>query len=158
MKYTIIALFCIVYSTERLFAQHIERAILSPAGSYAEESSVGSLSWTLGEIAVNTLEQEGVVTQGFQQYYLQVLTSVHEQLSDYDIRVFPNPASRYLQIETISDDVKGLQLFSTTGKQLYSNESKKRSYTLDLQSFSHQLMILHVHTEIGTLNYKIVKK
>jgi len=65
---TIIALFSMVLITATAgFSQSIERDVVASSGDYFEGANA-SLSWTLGEIAVETYTAgNNILTQGFQQ-------------------------------------------------------------------------------------------
>ena len=67
MKKTILIFMCLLMVTGNAFCQSVERSVVAGAGDYFE-GTTASLSWTLGEIATETLENGNVVlTQGFQQ-------------------------------------------------------------------------------------------
>ncbi len=72
--------------------------VIASAGDYAEAGSI-SLSWTLGEIAVMTLEKgDLILTQGFQQSY-DLGTGIGLDPIDWQIIAYPNPVANELKIQ-----------------------------------------------------------
>lgn len=65
------------------------QTIVTTSGDFFE-SAQGSFSWTLGEPVSETFSNSSILTQGFQQYYENILSV--EQLSEnlFPI-VYPNP-------------------------------------------------------------------
>jgi len=86
--------FCFLASAD---AQQLSPEVIASAGDYFEQNN-GSLSWTLGEIAIETLNEENaILTQGFQQSNFTMVT-LREIENDYEIRLFPNPTRDILSI------------------------------------------------------------
>lgn len=83
-----------------LFAQSIDMSVIAAAGDYFTNSSTNySLSWTLGETATATLESETfILTQGFQQVFLDGTGIDDFSPIISDISVYPNPTSSKLNI------------------------------------------------------------
>ena len=80
-------------------AQKLE--VVATSGDFYENSSL-SLSWTLGEVAVETLVGDNIIlTQGFQQSKLTVTAIDELQSPGIELTVYPNPTNRFLFIEVI---------------------------------------------------------
>lgn len=78
MKKVLISLCAIV--SEGLFAQTISSTVVSSGGGYSTGSTV-NLSWTLGELATETLSNSNLIlTQGFQQPVEGVTISINLDL------------------------------------------------------------------------------
>ncbi len=89
----ITGLSCLSLST--IYAQQV----ISAAGSHVENDH-GSLSWTLGEVAIETISsQDLILTQGFHQTKLTV-TGINI-VPGYvpDISAFPNPTNGLLNVK-----------------------------------------------------------
>ena len=73
--------------------------VIASAGGYAENGNI-SLSWTLGEIAVNTLYSDNLIlTQGFQQpFTLGTSINLNTEV-DWNIKAYPNPVKNELKIQ-----------------------------------------------------------
>ena len=79
------------------FSQQNTPDVVAASGDYFTNVN-GSLSWTLGEIAIETLNEENaILTQGFQQSNF-TMVSLREIDNDYEIRLFPNPTRDILSI------------------------------------------------------------
>ena len=104
---TIVLLFSFQNQTS---AQSITPDVISNGGEVWINTDVGSLSWTLGEMMVETYSNdENVLTQGFQQNSVQV-SSVKETLP-LTISVFPNPVASTLFVK--SEDIQQYNLLLT---------------------------------------------
>jgi len=80
------------------FSQQNTPDVVAASGDYFTNVN-GSLSWTLGEIAIETLNEENaILTQGFQQSNFTMVT-LREIENDYEIRLFPNPTRDILSID-----------------------------------------------------------
>jgi hypothetical protein len=90
------------------------------SGGNAHKNSSGVISWTLGELVIETFKNEtGIITQGFQQSRLKV-SSVDNILSgSIIITAYPNPAQDFLYIKTESE-IKGLRysVVDVNGKEV----------------------------------------
>jgi hypothetical protein len=107
-------------------ALHVQgqQQVVSSAGNFYSNTS-GSISWTLGEIAIETLTTaNNILTQGFQQSRLTVTGIDDLPVLDFEIVVFPNPASDHLIIRTDKEQHKNLhyQLYDLSGKIILQNK------------------------------------
>lgn len=89
----------VVLATQFTFGQiELSPTVLASAGDYAEADGI-SLSWTLGEIAVMTLEQgDLILTQGFQQSY-KLPDGIDLDPINWQIVAYPNPVGNELKIQ-----------------------------------------------------------
>ena len=95
--YTLVALF---FTVQISFAQEIvlSPTVIASAGGYNTAGDI-SLSWTLGELAVSTLEQgDMILTQGFQQSYPEIIGFNLDPI-DWQIIAYPNPVVENLNIQ-----------------------------------------------------------
>ena len=97
---TISFAFLLVTSTSGLLAQEV----IATSGDF-HESDNGSLSWTLGEIAIETHSNtNNIITQGFQQTKLTI-TSIDEMRKEgISVNIYPNPTSEVISIEVNKTD------------------------------------------------------
>lgn len=154
----------ILYLTSISFAygQGVSPEVVSTAG----DSFVGSniqLDWTVGEVAISTLQSTVQITQGFHQPYYYILETEELPVSIGTIKIFPNPTSDWLEMELrlkesqLVDihlyDMQGKLIWQTTRDGAYILEKKslqnlpKGSYVLSF--------LMHQNQTIQT--YKIEK-
>ena len=109
-----------------LGAQDVDQHVISSAGGYDVSGDI-SLSWTLGELVITTVESAGgdlILTQGFQQSKLIVEGIEINPDLGVEVTVYPNPASDILNIR-FSEALNGetmIYLSGPDGRLIY-NES-----------------------------------
>lgn len=99
------------------------QTVISNGGNY-EETPAGSITWTIGEVSINTIESSGTtITQGFNQDWLQfVNTDVF--IEKININVFPNPTTEYINID--SDKKTELNIYDISSKLVKSEKLEKQ--------------------------------
>ena len=98
-----------------VFSQQMERSILSSAGEVGKTDKM-TLSWTLGELAVNKASSGNFIfTEGFQQGdNNSIIYSTDEKLI-----VWPNPSEDFVSVNwTISEGQNNLCLTDLNGKMI----------------------------------------
>ncbi|MBE9510529.1 MAG: T9SS type A sorting domain-containing protein [Bacteroidetes bacterium] len=134
--------------------------VIATSGDFYENSS-GSLSWTLGEVVIETLSETNfILTQGFQQSKLTVTAINDLQTSGIELSVYPNPTNSFLFIEVKTDKQRDLQinLFDLNGKLILQKKITGSKQTVNMQNYKPATYILKVtegNKEIRT--YQIVK-
>ena len=100
-------------------AQSITPEVVASAGEHFDNGSV-QLSWTLGEVAVQTYDNgSNILTEGFHQPEL-LITSI-EEVSELDmsVNIFPNPTTEFINIEfTVNKTDMVVELFDMHGKEV----------------------------------------
>ena len=136
--------------------------VIATAGDVNENDN-GSISWTLGETVVGTLEtSDGIVTQGFQQSNLEVTTTVEEP-EDLDIQTtaYPNPVQNQLTVEVQNQENLELhyQLFDLNGKLLQEEPVEASRFTLSLGEYPAGQYILQIRSDQELIkSFNIVKR
>lgn len=75
----------------------LSHSVISAAGDYFESTKT-SISWTLGELAVTTLQGDNMIlTQGFQQPF-DIGVGIKQNEMNWTISVYPNPVTDELRI------------------------------------------------------------
>ncbi len=122
----ILSPFVVLFLFFSLNAQDLDQHVISSAGSFDEASDNSiSLSWTLGELVITTVESSGgdlILTQGFQQSKLLIDgIELHPEL-DVEVTIYPNPARDIVNIK-FSEELKGetmILLSGPDGRLLYN--------------------------------------
>ncbi len=140
-------LFLILVLTASVSVKAQQLEVVAASGDFYKNSS-GSLSWTLGEAAIETLSESNyILTQGFQQSKITV-TSVNELPGlDFTISVFPNPASDFLTVKVEKNDgFTGLMyhLYDINGKLLLLKQPEGNETTISLSNFNPSIYFLEV--------------
>lgn len=143
-----------------IFSQNQE--VLTTQGGYTEFDNGESMSWTLGEIAIETISNDELtLTQGFQQStlsYTVISTSVNSALQ-IELSVFPNPTSEVLNLKSeIAPDMK-YQLFDKSGKMVLFNDIENTTETINMAELKASTYILRVIQNQEQLkSFQIIKK
>ena len=135
-----------------LQAQYLSPQVVSSGGGFSTGTSI-SLSYTIGELAVETLTGSGLVlTQGFQQPLELGPDKVEELYPDWKVKTWPNPVLHDLNVQLGPDINKDfvLETYDLTGKlhlvrRIYKPLDSS-PYTLDLSDLSQGLYILNIRT------------
>ncbi len=141
-------------------AQEISQEIISSSGGYSDGSS-GQLSWTLGDLAIETYSTGDVsLTQGFQQPAYEVTTAFENLEYNFAIQVYPVPSSDFITVEF--DEVQNnleVVLYNLQGEIVLSKKVESKTITLDLNYLSPSEYILKIINKEKSLlkSYKILK-
>lgn len=137
MKSIKFILFLCAMCTLNVFSQN--QNVISNGGNY-QESSGGSLTWTIGEVVINTLESPDVhVTQGFNQDWLNFL-NIEVFSEKINVSVFPNPTTEFINIE--ADKKSDLVIYDASGKSVGQYKIDKTDQ-IDLSDFSAGIYYLN---------------
>ena len=131
-----------------LCALHVQgqQQVVSSAGSFHSNAS-GSVSWTLGELAIETLTTaSNILTQGFQQSRLTVTGIGDIPQLDFEIVVCPNPASDHLIIRTDKEQHENLyfQLYDLSGKIILQDRIRETETTIPLNHLRSAVYLLRI--------------
>lgn len=123
MKKTVLLFFVILYYTP-VHCQELSHEVISSAGDYFVGSNV-TLSWTIGEAVIETFTGTNcILTQGFQQPFISVTGIKKLEDKNLKIKVFPNPASDFLNVRFIATEKIDLiiELIDLNGKVLLNEK------------------------------------
>ena len=91
-------------------SQEISPNLLTSSGDFFTQGNY-SLSWSLGEIAIETfITNNAILTQGFQQTNLSTSSIRIADVEDESMQIYPNPASDQLFISIQSELHEDLSL------------------------------------------------
>jgi len=155
---------CLVVSYAN--GQSVSSSVVATAGNSVETADL-NVSWTVGEVAVETLGTEGqtvVLTQGFQQGYFEI-TSIGDPLnSEFNINVYPNPASDFIWIDLKSENKIDaiVEIYNMEGKLVYNKkwEFANGPNKVALDDFNASQYILRVSDSSGKIlqTFKLIKR
>lgn len=146
-----------------LCALHVQgqQQVISSAGNFHSAAS-GSISWTLGELAIETLTTAGnILTQGFQQSRLTVTGIGDIPTLDYEIVVYPNPASDHLIIRTDKEQHENLyyHLYDLSGKIVLQDKILESETTITVNHLKSAVYLLRIIDGTRQVRaFKVVKQ
>ncbi len=137
MKKLIPLFIATLFASQLAYSQDIvlSPTVIASAGSYSEAGGI-SLSWTLGEIAVSTLQQGGItLTQGFQQAYTEGVGFDLDPIR-WQIIAYPNPVNDELklQFDVLEPTDFLIEIQDVTGR-IMSQEKYKEVFPGDIIPF-----------------------
>jgi len=152
-----VLLFLFGQGVEQLNAQEV---ISSNGGTY--KGSTVQLDWTIGEPVIATLTSgTNTLTQGFHQSNLTVTAVDQMAISSITLRVYPNPVSEQLVLETGKGEKQrlSLKLFDITGKLIYQQAVEQPVETVNMQVYvsGHYLLRVFAEDGIPLQTFKVVK-
>jgi len=132
--------------------------VCGSAGEYFAKSA-GSLSWTMGEAVMETLEGSShYFTQGFNQPN-EVITSTEELKKEDKILVYPNPFKTEvnIRINDFTEPVSGT-IYSNTGQALRNFTLNDPVSELRLNDLKPGMYYVRINNSKNTKTFKIIKK
>ena len=85
------------------------------------------------------------------------LITANEELSDMEVKLFPNPTSDKITIQSDSFKNTTLQITDVLGKQLLQQNINKSETILDLSNYSNGQYFLQLERDSKRVVYKIIK-
>lgn len=151
-------LWMILIGINPIFAQSLSPEVFANGGAHSSNNEP-QLSWTIGETVTETFTNSGdQLTQGFHQTKLTI-TLVKDPEPDFELEIFPNPASEYLNLKWVhSMDQMDVQLVTLQGQVIREYpQIPGLQFSLDLSQVAQGPYYLRVvHREMGwAKTYKI---
>jgi len=120
-----------------------EQYILSTSGSQGAFLNNHSMSWTMGEMLIETgTQSDHKFTQGFHQPILK-LTTIQDLQVDLLLEIYPNPATEQLNIQLENfEPGYSFQLYDALGKLLLTEPLLSSNKVIPFNSYSTGLYFL----------------
>jgi hypothetical protein len=135
------------------FGQKVDRYVVAAGGDYFEATST-NITWTLGELAIESFTVGDMfLSQGFQQGNM-VVTSIRGIQAEFVLKAYPNPVVDILIVECEKQDLK-YRIVDLHGKILENGTIRSLSFELDFTSFPSGIYFLWVEEN---QTHKIIKK
>ncbi len=161
----VIVLFSMALFSFSMWGQSLSPTVVASAGDYFDNGTV-SISFTVGEVAVTTLEAGDVIlTQGFQQPFELDVTAVDDQEISWSVKTYPNPVKENLHVKftlekpddftVVVMDLTGKKVFIKKYTQVRSGEVKD----IDFQNFAPGIYLISLTSEDKSVRkiYKVQK-
>lgn len=141
----ILIFFFFFYTFSACFSQAISLSVINSSGGYVK-TGYYQFEWNVGEMALTDemhTSSNLIVTNGFLQSYLlnPGTTNSSLQFGKDEIKVFPNPATSYIEINFFTKQ-KGLlkiEMMNAVGQKIYLHELN--GYGIDL---IHKIPVNHL--------------
>ena len=123
---------CLAFSTAN--AQHLSPSVIGGAGgSFSTANAI--IDMTVGEVVIETFNNNTILSQGFHQGIIKVETVVTEITET--VKVYPNPTTSILTIELESTGNAELILVDVNGKIVLQDRMvNQQQKELDLNQIS----------------------
>lgn len=152
MKKTLFSFLLIpwIYSVQ---AQHV----VNSSGKSISDAS-RTIEYSIGETVVSTIQTPNrAVTQGLLQPRYSIETSINEDFdSKFDFKVFPNPTTDNIVVETNYKKFDSYNLFSIEGKLIENN--KYNYQPIDLSKLPSGVYQLQLYSPLFFKSIKIIKQ
>jgi hypothetical protein len=141
------------------FTSHAQQ-VVSSSGNYYNNYS-GSISYTVGEPIIETFSEENyILTQGFQQSNL-IVTAINELPGlNFEISVYPNPATEIVKLKIGKESSARMQymLYDLNGKLLLQNKLAGIETEIPFNDFSpSEYLLIVFDQDKEVMSFKIVK-
>ncbi len=144
----LLGLNCLVLTA--VTAQDMPRTVVGSAGDYYQNILVGNLHWTVGEIAVSRYQNGIELGEGFHQVYYDLLVQSEEELpADWEVNVYPNPTTDWLQVRFPETETLALKLFDLQGRLLADWGEVNGTATLDVDFYPEGTYLLQLQAADG---------
>ena len=134
------------------FGQSIDREVVSVAGD-DYKSSDASLSWTLGDVATESITNNHTLNQGFHQGNMYISSIENGMGLDVVIKAYPNPVMDILIIETEVQDK--YQIIDIQGEVLKNGIITSKKEEIDFTDLPTGIYFLQVDQK---KTHKIIKQ
>ncbi|MEC9209748.1 MAG: T9SS type A sorting domain-containing protein [Bacteroidota bacterium] len=148
-------LFLLLFSPLLVFGQVTSPSLISNSGDSYSNNNV-NMDFSIGEIVIETHQNNEILTQGFHQEILQISTGISEL--DLVTKVYPNPTSDFVIVELENDNTGEILIYDINGKLMLSDKlNNERKKQFDFSKFSQGNYLLHINIKDKRDIYKIQK-
>ena len=147
--------FFLLFSPFLVFGQVTSPSLVSSSGDSYSNSNA-NMDFSVGEIVIETHQNNEILTQGFHQEILQISTGISEL--DIVTKVYPNPTSDFVIVELENDNNGEILIYDINGKLMISDKlDNERIKQFDFSKFSQGNYLLHINIKNKQDVYKIQK-
>lgn len=137
-----------------------QEAVVS-AGNYHENENK-SISWTLGEVAIETfVAGDLILTQGFHQPTITVVSVEDFPGFDLKVQVYPNPATELLNVYLEYGNYENVTfgLYDMSGRLMVSDKMKNEMQQISFSAYPSGIYFLRMTIDgREAKSFKIVKQ
>jgi hypothetical protein len=138
-----------------IFGQVTSPSLISSSGDSYSNNNV-NMDFSIGEIVIETHQNNEILTQGFHQEILKIHTGVSEL--DLVTKVYPNPTSDFVIVELENDNTAEILIYDINGKLMMTDKlDNERIKQFDFSKFSQGNYLLYINIKDKRDIYKIQK-
>ena len=138
------------------YSQNLSPELISTSGN-THSNNIAVIDYSIGEIVVETFQDNAILTQGFHQDDIRI-TSINDYAKNDLINVYPNPTSRFLNIDFPKKINSRIQLLDINGKLIREDFiENKQTQSFDVSSLAQGSYFLNVLIDNNTSTYQIQK-
>ena len=128
--------------------------ISNSGGSFTTNTII--MDFSIGELAVQTLQNNEILTQGFHQEVLKIGTIINEL--EILTKIYPNPTSKLLFIELEKESNGDILMYDIKGKLVLQDKFQNQKIKqLDISTFRPGNYLLHINVANKNSVFKIKK-
>ena len=149
-------IFLLIFFPLFVVGQITSPSLISSSGDSYSNSNV-NMDFSIGEVVIETYQNNEILTQGFHQGVLKV---VHTGVSELDFatKVYPNPTTNIVIVELEKDITGEILIYDINGKLMISDKlDNERIKQFDFSKFSQGSYLLHININDKKNIYKIQK-
>jgi len=156
----ILAILLAAFSILQLSAQSLEMDVIASSGDTWDEGPY-SFSWTFGEVAIESLENESyTLLQGFHQPEIYLDVKVMEEDLNHDIFLFPNPVQKNVTVsfpEYLNQI--DLEIFEPTGTSVSKVTIYQKDAQIDAKGFPEGIYLIVIKNKLNKViaRVKLIK-
>lgn len=154
--------------SDKLVPMQQQKALFTVGGMYQFDTLTmngwGGTTWRFINMFHGNVDDMRIYTKKLsgnevQQLYLNdFISGLHEaHYSPFTGRVFPNPASGYLQLES-AEVMEAVEAYSVTGNLVLSKQPEASSAVLDVQALAAGAYVLVIKTATGSYLQQVIKQ
>ncbi|MDO1446319.1 T9SS type A sorting domain-containing protein [Rhodocytophaga aerolata] len=135
------------------------QTVIASAGNSSASGNV-HLSWTIGEtITFTGITSTRILTNGFQQASIVVspiARQAGEDISDFEVSVFPNPTQDILTISTNPEEQHAVTITHLSG-ELVKSFLVQGKVEVDIKDLSAGIYLLSIVSKTTKNSFRIIK-
>ena len=153
-------LLVVIYTAVAGPINSVAQEVITPSADYYETPSM-SLSWTIGEIAIETYVADDIIlTQGFNQANIVITTVTEELFTDFKITICPNPVKDIFTVNAETDHMQQLkaELYDLAGTKLLSEQIMPGNTQINAERLPASTYILKIYDNHHVIkSFKVIK-
>ena len=148
-------LLVLLYSPIFIFGQVTTPTLITNSGGTFSNSSV-IMDFSIGELAVQTLQNNEILTQGFHQGDLKVTTAIFNL--GIKTKIYPNPTTKFIIIELEKNVNADILVYDINGKIVIEDKlNDENQKQLDFSFLKQGNYLLHINIADKQSVYQINK-